>query len=355
MLKFKIFLKDYLIKFKKKWRFFILIIFFLSSCGGNNSLNIATSASETGNGTLTAEDNNISGTLQGAGSNNSPLNWNIKSFLYILQGYETTSLDIIGKTHFDLIIMDAYKTDTIPFSREEIFNLKNSSGGFKKVLAYMSIGEAESYRYYWKKDWKTGSPSYIGALNPDWPGNYKVKYWILGWKDIIMNDNQGDSRGYLDRILDAGFDGVYLDIVDAYEYWLDQGIENTDRLMVDFVKEISEYAKSRNPNFKIFSQNAQELYIHPDYLNAIDGIGREDTYYGYEEDDLATPPSVTLEIEKGLDVFKAAGKIVLSIDYAVTQAKIDDAYEKASLKGYIEFCTIRDLSRIPNNGHIPLN
>ena len=51
--------------------------------------------------------------------------------------------------------------------------------------------------------------------NPNWPGNYKVRYWEQSWKDIIY----GNDNSYLKKILDAGFDGVYLDIIDAFEYY----------------------------------------------------------------------------------------------------------------------------------------
>jgi cysteinyl-tRNA synthetase len=51
--------------------------------------------------------------------------------------------------------------------------------------------------------------------NPEWEGNYKVKYWEKEWQDIIF----GNEDSYLQKILDAGFDGVYLDIIDAFEYF----------------------------------------------------------------------------------------------------------------------------------------
>ena len=79
----------------------------------------------------------------------------------------------------------------------------------------MSIGEAEDYRYYWQSSWKIGSPDWIEKENPDWEGNYKVKYWEKGWQDIIY----GNNDSYLKKILDTGFDGVYLDIIDAFEYF----------------------------------------------------------------------------------------------------------------------------------------
>ena len=79
----------------------------------------------------------------------------------------------------------------------------------------MSIGEAEDYRYYWQTDWTSTKPDWIEAENPDWEGNYKVKYWETEWQNIIY----GDSDSYLDKIISVGFNGVYLDIIDAFEYF----------------------------------------------------------------------------------------------------------------------------------------
>ena len=83
----------------------------------------------------------------------------------------------------------------------------------------MSIGEAEDYRYYWREDWVAEPPSWLADENPDWPGNYKVRYWDTDWQSIIYGT--GDS--YLGQILAAGFDGVYLDIIDAFEYFEEYG------------------------------------------------------------------------------------------------------------------------------------
>jgi len=81
---------------------------------------------------------------------------------------------------------------------------------------------------------------------------------------------------------------------------------------------IRAYARARDPDFLIVPQNAPELAgLAPAYLDSVDGIGQEDIYYGYNADDQATPPAVTAELEGYLDVFKAAGKPVLTIDYAL--------------------------------------
>ena len=66
----------------------------------------------------------------------------VNDFLYQLQDID---LAAIGDTEFDLVIMDysADGSDTGRFTAEEIGALRNSSGGPKLVLAYMSIGEVE--------------------------------------------------------------------------------------------------------------------------------------------------------------------------------------------------------------------
>jgi len=83
------------------------------------------------------------------------------------------------------------------------------------VVSYMSIGEAEDYRFYWQSSWSSNSPAWLKAQNPDWPGNYKVEYWDSDWQQVIY----GNNSSYLQKVLNAGFDGVYLDIIDAYEYF----------------------------------------------------------------------------------------------------------------------------------------
>ena len=153
---------------------------------------------------------------KGVNSNNITSLSDAKNFLYIIGANDSATITKIKETNYDLIIMDAYKEDGTIFTSSEIEELKTKkNGGSRLVIAYMSIGEAENYRYYWNNSWKPGSPEYICEENPSWAGNYKVKYWMDKWQNIIY----GDEKSYLKKIIDAGFDGVYLDIIDAYEYF----------------------------------------------------------------------------------------------------------------------------------------
>ena len=144
----------------------------------------------------------------------------VQNFLYLINPENFSSkvnfIDAVTSTNYDLLIMDLFFNDNSEFSPSEVEQLRvKANGGSRLVVAYMSIGEAEDYRYYWEDDWSRHEPSWLDKENPDWEGNYKVKYWDPEWQAIIY----GNDDSYLKRILDAGFDGVYLDIIDAYEYY----------------------------------------------------------------------------------------------------------------------------------------
>jgi cysteinyl-tRNA synthetase len=144
----------------------------------------------------------------------------MKNFFYLLSFQQFTqrqdALAAMNATDHDGIVMDAFFNDATPWTAAEVSQLKQKAhGGTRLVFAYMSIGEAENYRSYWKKGWQPGTPCFVAGLNPKFAGNYKVHYWEPEWQKLLF----GDPTAYLDKILAAGFDGVYLDIIDAFEYF----------------------------------------------------------------------------------------------------------------------------------------
>ncbi len=144
---------------------------------------------------------------------------NAQNFLYLINpegfGSKTNFLAAVDATNFDIIIMDCFYNGQ-EYQASEISDLKTKpGGGTRLVIAYMSIGEAEDYRFYWNTSWKTGNPFWLEKENPNWEGNYKVRYWEKDWQNIILSGNSS----YLGKILSAGFDGVYLDIIDGFEYF----------------------------------------------------------------------------------------------------------------------------------------
>ena len=120
-------------------------------------------------------------------------------------------LAALGASGYDMVVMD-YSFDGSAageYTPEEIAALKAQLNG--KVVSYLSIGEAEDYRWYWQPTWRPGNPAWLDLENRDWKGNFKVHYWDPAWQAIVMQ--------HLDKIIAQGFDGVYLDIVDGYEYY----------------------------------------------------------------------------------------------------------------------------------------
>ena len=132
---------------------------------------------------------------------------------------DSESLDtMLEYNRNDVLILDAFYDGDI-LTADDVAALKTKvNGDDRLVISYLSIGEAEDYRYYWHNSWKSNPPSWLVEENPEWHGNYKVRYWDSAWQEIVY----GTDNSYLDKIMDAGFDGVYLDIIDAFEYFENQ-------------------------------------------------------------------------------------------------------------------------------------
>ncbi len=267
---------------------------------------------------------------------------------YIIQ-LQRARANRLGGTAYDLVISDISLSGS---SRAVIDDLRDSAGGPKLVVAYMSIGQAATFQYYWRPEWKEGNwPDWVGEADPVWAGDVWVNYWDAAWQEIILTG----PDAYLDRIIDLGFDGVLLDRVDAATYFHEQGRATAYQEMADFVMAIAEHARQRSPDFGVFTINGEDIGLQfPDYLEAVTGILVEDLYYGYPRDHAASPPDWTAEREVMLDQWVTAEKIVLTVDYTLYPDQIDDAYARSSARGHIPYCAERGLSRmLIHAGHEP--
>ncbi len=327
----------------------------------------------------------------------------INDWTYQLQGADgELLLEPIASSAFDLAVIDysSHGDEEHEFASAEVARLKNGAGGRKVVLAYMSIGEAEVGRFYFRNGWVAPSPvsnpdgpftltdaapSWLVEPNPSFPDNFKVRYWQKEWQQIVVYNSGkhpliGDAKSYLDRIIDAGFDGVYLDIIDAFEFFGPQEIggNNENRLaataMIDFVIAIAEHARVVRgiKGFLVVPQNGATI-IHAEafpedsraldnassaqeeanrqktrYFEVINGIGAEDTFYfgDNDEDNPLDPQTFVIE---HLDIFHEAGFPVLAVDYLTNPVNIDDFYTRARQKGYVPYATIRNLDRVVVN------
>lgn len=261
-------------------------------------------------------------------------------------GYQLDHIDpaVIAASPYELMVIDYSRDGSAAgaFTAAEVSSMKRKpDGGKRTLLAYMSIGEAEDYRFYWRTDWKHEPPPWLAKENPDWPGNYKVHYWDPGWQRIIF----GNPEAYLDRIIDAGFDGVYLDIIDAFEYFQARYPEAAQRMSM-LVSALADYARRRRPGFLVFAQNGETLVGDQRFLGAIDGIAKEDLYYGMEEQGRANATDEITYSLKYLVQARDAGKTILIVTYAEDPARVEAVAAKARQHGFIPYAGVRKLDRL---------
>ncbi len=138
-----------------------------------------------------------------------------KNYLYLLDFHKFSSkeelFDTLKATDYDILIIDAFWDTFEIFTKQEIDSLKSKqNGGKRPVIAYLSIGEAENNRYYWKDEWNYKLPGWIKDYQ-EWEGNFPVEFWEDIWQEIVYD--------YIDKIISAGFDGVFLDKVDIFEFF----------------------------------------------------------------------------------------------------------------------------------------
>jgi cysteinyl-tRNA synthetase len=253
--------------------------------------------------------------------------WSINSWAYWLDSPDVNEL---AASPYELLVVDE-------LDRAKVARLQGGPCR-PRVVAYLSIGEAEDYRWYWQDGWHPGAPAWLGAENPDWEGNYLVRFWEPAWQDIVLRS--------VDRLVDLGYDGVYLDRIDAY---LDPGDTGHQRDMVWLVHAIADRARARSPlgqDFGVFAQNAEELAAVPGYAEPLTGIGREETYV--RATDEPTSAATRSWVEGELDAFRDASKdrLVLTVDYADDPRLAADAESSSRAKGYVPYVTGVDLDRL---------
>lgn len=265
----------------------------------------------------------------------------VKSWAYQLKDVSQDKIDKIIASPFDMVIIDSSMFPDgkeIRLTREQVESMKKKpDGGRRLIIAYFSAGEAEDFRYYWKPEWNKNRPGWVYKADKDWKGDFIVKYWDPAWQKIIY----GSPDSLIDRIMDAGFDGVSIDRVDAYYYFGDT--EERRVQMIDLVKRISVYMRNKNPNAIILAQNAEELLDKPDYVEAIDATVKEDLVFGISHKEVGNPAGDITHSTKLLGDSKLHGKRVFVVEYLAKKDNIAKAREYMMQHGFVLYVGQRDL------------
>jgi len=273
---------------------------------------------------------------------------NVKTWGYQLQKLDPSAL---ASSPFDLVVIDhapdRVESVELSFRRSEIEALKVKPDGSRRVvLAYMSIGEAEWYRFYWDPAWQhmANCPAWLGAANPQWAGNYPVRFWQPGWQSVIY----GKSDSYVDRVMAAGFDGIYLDRADVYYEFKERASARQD--MIGFISALSDHARTLNPQALVVLQNAEELLAHKGLRAKLDGVAKESLYFNADKAGEPMANDERLVAAASLRAMKRAGGKVMVVEYVDAAYKAAEARKLAQGDGFLIHFTERSLSTLSLTG-----
>ncbi len=304
-------------------------------------------------------------------------------FYYLDFEPDETIMAQLAQSTYDMIVMEPIFTDreNRDFPIAELVSRFHAAPHPKLVLAYIDIGQAENWRTYWQSDWSIGDPEWIVATDPDgWEGNFPVAYWHEEWHDIWLGDD-----GYLQAILEAGFDGIYLDWVEAYSdehvmTMAEQEHVDPREEMIWLIEDMAAFCRAQNPQFIVVGQNAAELAEYEAYLDVVDAIAQEQTWFDGAADndppgdcplprtdeDIETDayeqslseaclqmykdfPESTLHVSseeyiRYLTRAREKGTIIFTIDYALDPQHVAWVYATSRALGFVPFVSERALS-----------
>lgn len=321
----------------------------------------------------------------GQPSNSLPDLADVSHWLYLIDvNLGPDTVEQIATSEYDLVVLDFIPSEVnnVDYPMTEVVSQLHNASRPKLVIAYIDIGQAEAYRTYWQPNWDIGNPEWIVGTDPDgWEGNYPVGYWYDEWREIWLAPD-----GYLQAILEAGFDGIYLDWVEAYS---DENVvalaqkEGVDPLqeMIWWVGDMTDFTQNQKPNFIVISQNAAELAENDEYLEIIDAIAQEQIWFdgGADNDPPGDCPLPRTEAEidsaayrdslspECRDVYETysdstlhvsseeylhyltlaldQGELIFTVDYALEPDNVAWVYQTSRSLGFVPFVGNRALDR----------
>jgi len=219
---------------------------------------------------------------------------------------------------FDMVIIQPES-----YTADEVGHIRQSG---TLVFAYLSVGEAEPYRWWFeliRDDW-------ILEKNPNWNSLY-VDAGKAGWRSVLTNK-------VLPKMLQKPFDGLFLDTLDTVDVYPD-----TFSGMVRLIKEIhAKYPGKlliQNRGFSLFDRTASLVdgIMYEDFRSTYDFSKKE-----YRLHDLYdTAYSVKERARRN-------NTVTLSLDYVDpdNKAVIEECISSARELGYIPYISTIELTGI---------
>ncbi|MHC4342112.1 MAG: endo alpha-1,4 polygalactosaminidase [Planctomycetota bacterium] len=287
----------------------------------------------------------------------------VRTWAVQLQGLDREgAIERLERAPVDMVVIDPVRNvrglESFP-TKETVARLRER----KICLAYLNVGQAESYRTYWRGFWKAptqdgpGEPPYLLTVDPEgWSENYPVAFWDPRWQGVLW----GNPLAALDEILADGFDGVFLDWVLGFENpeviraASEAGVDPA-RAMAELVRDLRLYARQRDPGFLVLAQNGAALSERvPAFPDWIDGFCQECLSFrgdaGVKWED---PAGGDIPVDKNdrlldrLRDIRRHGVPVFTIDYALLPRNVQAAMKRSRSLGFVPCVTRVSLDRLP--------
>ena len=255
--------------------------------------------------------------------------WEVQHWFILLNDDDSTAGQINQQMQrFDMAILDPDRHSGADHGK-----------GKPILIAYVSLGEAESYRSYWDR---IRDRPWILWENPDWRGNYFVDVRPGEWQTLLIRD-------VIPAIVAKGFQGLFLDTLDtasSLEEKNPKKYAGSSAAMVRLVREIH----NQYPGLFLISNNGLELLPH--IAPFLSGVLVEDLHSmpdfehgGYRD---VPPPDRESKSQLLKETMEKYRLPVFVVDYVARgdERKIRECIERSRRLGFKPYVAEKDLSEI---------
>jgi cysteinyl-tRNA synthetase, unknown class len=245
-------------------------------------------------------------------------------------------LDRIQHANLDMGIISRQGAHGKTYSREQVLRAKQN----KWLLAYVNVGEAQRHEWYFAEVFRNGPPAWVLDRNRRHPVNYRVLLDAPEWQAIVLET--------INRVIEQGFDGVELDVLDVYwnRVYPGRSSRANQAKAVNLACKIAKFARAQNPNFKVLVNNAADLAgKFPEYRNCVDGTIGESVWW-FNTNTLRDKAYTQFQIQF-LSENQKAGLKVFVMDKTVIPQHGAFVYRESRKRGWLPFVSDWFLSHFP--------
>ncbi|RNC85453.1 MAG: hypothetical protein ED557_01375 [Balneola sp.] len=214
------------------------------------------------------------------------------------------------------------------YSKAEIAQMKSKG---TKVLAYISLGEVDTNRWYYPKLMEGG---FLGK-NKNWGSSF------LNLEDSLTRSILIDQ--VLPELTKKGVDGIFMDTIDSVSPYTSRS--SLASYMVEMIREI----RKRNPDL-LLVQNAG-LFLLEDTSEYIDGVLMEDIASGYNFEQGEYFVKDDISYHERLSLLRSYSTRFdlpfLVLDFAIEAAAINKVQSRLDTLGMPYFISNIELSTLP--------